>query len=79
MAAERLEVKPGECLYVGDGSSNELTGAAAAGMHSVLVRHPDEDNSGIHRVDYEGAKWEGPVITSLKEVLNLVELLLLKE
>jgi len=73
LAAEKLAVRPEDCLYVGDGSSNELTGAAEAGMNPVLVLDPAEDNPGIHRVEYEGADWEGPVISSLKEVLNLVK------
>ena len=32
---EALQVAPEECLYVGDGGSNELTGAKEAGMHPV--------------------------------------------
>ena len=30
-----LNVKPEECLYVGDGGSHELDGATAVGMHAV--------------------------------------------
>jgi putative hydrolase of the HAD superfamily len=73
LAAERLAVRPEDCLYIGDGSSNELTGAAAVGMHPVLLLIPEEDNPGIHRINYEGADWKGPVIQSLSEVLTLVE------
>ncbi len=73
LAVDRLGVKPGDCLYVGDGSSNELTGAAAAGMHPVLVIDPTEDSPGTHRVDFEGDEWDGPVISSLDEVLNLAQ------
>ncbi|UCC17202.1 MAG: HAD-IA family hydrolase [Dehalococcoidales bacterium] len=72
LAADRLGVKPEDCLYIGDGSSNELTGAAAVGMHPVLIIDPEEDSSGTHRVDFEGDEWRGPVISSLKEVLTLV-------
>lgn len=72
LATERLVVKPQSCLYIGDGSSQELTGAAAVGMHPVLIRFRDEDNEGIHRVDAETEAWDGPVISSLKEVLTLV-------
>ena len=43
MTAELLGVSPDKCLYVGDGSSNELTGAARVGMRPVLVRFPGED------------------------------------
>jgi putative hydrolase of the HAD superfamily len=73
LVCERLRVEPEDCLYVGDGSSNELTGAAAVGMHPVLIRDPEEDTSLTHRVDFEGESWKGQVITSLKEILDLVE------
>jgi putative hydrolase of the HAD superfamily len=73
LAADKLGVEPEDCLYVGDGSSNEMTGAAAAGMHPVLIIDPEEDRSGTHRVDFEGDTWQGPVISSLREVLNLVK------
>ena len=72
LAAERLGVEPHSCLYIGDGSSRELTGAAAAGMHPVLIRDPDEDSTEVHRVDAEAEKWDGPVISSLKDVLTLI-------
>ena len=72
LATERLVVKPQRCLYIGDGSSHELTGAATIGMHPVLIRFPDENNKEIHRVDAETEAWDGPVISSLKEVLTLV-------
>src|ERR1700759_1980483 len=34
-ACRELDVEPGECLYVGDGGSHELSGAAAVGMTPV--------------------------------------------
>jgi len=37
----RLSIAAQDCLYVGDGGSHELTGAAAAGMHAVRLRCPD--------------------------------------
>jgi len=43
LAAERLAVAPAACLYVGDGSYHELSGAAAVGMHPVLIRDPQEE------------------------------------
>ena len=73
LAVERLAVKPENCLYIGDGSSQELTGAAAVGMHPVLIRDPGEDSSKIHRVDAEAERWDGSVISSLKEVLALLK------
>ena len=72
LTAERLEVKPEDCLYVGDGDSNELTGALKVGMHPVLIRNPEEDRDNVYRSDFEGDDWHGLVISSLKEVLNLL-------
>ena len=44
-ASKRLGIDLGECLFVGDGGSNELAGARAAGMEAVQAkwytdRHP---------------------------------------
>lgn len=73
LAIEQLTVEPENCLYIGDGNSQELTGAAAVGMYPVLIRDPDEDSSDVYRFDYEAEEWDGPVISSLKEVLTLVK------
>lgn len=73
MAAEQLKVKPESCLYIGDGDSQELTGAAGVGMHPVLIRAAHEDSAHALRTNPEINSWTGPVITSLKEVLNLVK------
>ena len=73
LAAERLLVELGGCLYVGDGDSNELTGAAQVGMHPVLICNPYEDRSDIHRVDAEAEKWRGPTILSLRDILTLLK------
>jgi putative hydrolase of the HAD superfamily len=73
MAAEQLKVEPKSCLYIGDGDSHELTGAASLGMHPVLIRAAHEDSAHALRTNPEIESWHGPVITSLKEVLNLVK------
>jgi putative hydrolase of the HAD superfamily len=72
LAAEQLAVKPEGCLYIGDVEENELTGAAKAGMHPILIRDPYEDSTDVHRINAESKEWHGPVISSLKEVLDLV-------
>jgi putative hydrolase of the HAD superfamily len=72
LAVERLVVKPEDCLYIGDGDCQELTGAANAGMHPVLIRDLDEDRANVYRVGYEADSWQGPEILSLKEVLDLL-------
>ena len=68
IAIDRLAVKPESCLYIADGMRQELTNAAKLGMHSVQILVPDEiDDSPIRE------EWHGPVISSLKEVLNLLK------
>ena len=72
LACERLTVSPQHCLYIGDGSSRELTGASQVGMHPVLIRVPYEE--AIHsslRPDAE-EEWQGVRISALREVLTLV-------
>ena len=73
MATDQLKVKPESCLYIGDGDSHELTGAAGVGMHPVLIRTTHEDTFHPLRTNPEIESWRGPVITSLKEVLDLVQ------
>jgi putative hydrolase of the HAD superfamily len=71
MATEQLKVKPEDCLYIGDGSSQELTGALKIGMHPVWLRIPKEINENNFRIDQE--EWDGVIISALKEVLDLVD------
>jgi putative hydrolase of the HAD superfamily len=71
LACERLGVEPAACLFVGDGGSRELTGAAAVGMDAVLIRTPEDAGDDAFRRDAE--EWDGPKISALKEVLALVE------
>ncbi len=72
LACNHLKVLPQHCLYVGDGSSHELTGASQIGMHPILIRVPDEEKSDALRPDLED--WHGPAIDTLKDVLTLLEL-----
>lgn len=61
-ACQQLGIGPSEALYVGDGGSNELTGATAAGI--AAVRLVAEDATGALVYDPE-QDWGGPVIHSL--------------
>jgi putative hydrolase of the HAD superfamily len=70
LACKKLKVEPDRCLYVGDGSSRELTGAQKAGMHPVLIRVPYEDAVDAYRPD--GDAWDGPSVSSLTEVAEMV-------
>ncbi|HEX4221616.1 MAG TPA: HAD-IA family hydrolase, partial [Pseudonocardiaceae bacterium] len=66
---QQLGVEPEECLYVGDGGSNELTGASAFGMRAVLIA--DADWATGHRFDSDD-DWHGETITDLTEVPALL-------
>ena len=70
LASEQLSVKPESCLYIGDGDSQELSGAAQVGMYPVLIRLAGENGTQPHLVNRE--ERDGPRISSLKEVLGLV-------
>src|SRR5262249_13476401 len=70
LACARLGIQPAECLYVGDGSEQELSGAAAVGMRPVLVRVAFAEATTPHRP--EAAAWGGVAIDTLADVLALV-------
>lgn len=68
---DQLKVVPEKCLYIGDGGSNELTGAGNAGMHPVLLFDLEEEkNPDTHRV--EGEEWNGDRINVLGEVFGFL-------
>lgn len=62
-ACKLLGVQPAECLYVGDGSSRELTGATALGMQALRIEVSQDDP---HQVDVDD--YTGPAIATLGEV-----------
>ena len=66
LACKNLNVKSKNCLYIGDGSSRELSGAFNVGMLPVLIKSPSEKDP--VRIDED--KWDGPKISSLSEILN---------
>lgn len=66
LATRGLGVPPDDCLFVGDGGSHELSGAAALGM---TVRRYTSPHSG-DAVDPD--EWQGPEIDDLGAVLDLL-------
>jgi putative hydrolase of the HAD superfamily len=68
-ACERLGVEPYECLYLGDGGNHELTGARMLGMTAVQLTAPD---LGSHLTFDAEADWDGPEISTLAELPELV-------
>ncbi|GIJ77201.1 putative hydrolase of the HAD superfamily [Micromonospora phaseoli] len=69
-ACARLGLHPQDCLYLGDGGSQELTGARRAGMSAVRLAAPDLADHLVFNLD---ADWTGPVLGTLSGVLDLVE------
>lgn len=71
MALDQLGMKAEDCLYVGDGSSNELSGARAVGLKAVLIRDPDEI---VETVDPDTREddWDGERIGRLSELLPML-------
>lgn len=63
LVAERLGVEPAECLFVGDGASDELSGAVGAGMRALLLRAPDTSPP---------KDWRGTEIANLHELVAQV-------
>ena len=70
LTAERLKVRPEECLFVGDGGSQELSGALSVGMQPVLTR-PDADSTESHLMNRE--QWDGLTISSLMDILTVLK------
>ena len=74
LAANQLGVKCADCLYIGNGGSNELCGAYKANMYPVLVL-PEKDAEPYLQPDEnikDFALLHGTVISSIDEVLTLV-------
>ena len=71
LALEQLAVEPDECLFVGDGGSDEHHGAHAVGMRPVLItRHLAESRERKLRERLEGVLYAR--VESVSEVLALV-------
>ncbi|MCI0512314.1 HAD family hydrolase [candidate division KSB1 bacterium] len=67
----QLGVQAMDCIFVGDGGSNELTGAAQAGMHPVRIRVPQAATSDALQIEPD--PWPGLVIPALHQVIPFVE------
>jgi putative hydrolase of the HAD superfamily len=62
IAADRLGVDAGDCVFVGDGANDELAGAERVGMRAIQLRVPGE------RLTPEGEAWRGEFVEALSEV-----------
>lgn len=68
LALDELGVAPGEAVFVGDGANDELAGAERAGMRAVLIHRAGEEP-----LWEEVRDWQGPRITSIPEVLAVLD------
>jgi putative hydrolase of the HAD superfamily len=68
LACTELGVDPNDCLYIGDGDSNELLGASQFGMDAVMIRDPNETEP-YRLVEVD---WDGRRIENLMEILDLI-------
>jgi putative hydrolase of the HAD superfamily len=70
-AATKLGITPGQLLFVGDGSDDELVGAAEAGLTPVLV---DVDAANTYDPVRETVRtWGGIRLRGLPELLHLID------
>jgi putative hydrolase of the HAD superfamily len=63
-----LGIEPHEAVFVGDGANDELAGARRVGMGAILIHEPGEDP-----LWPEVREWDGPRVTSIPEVLEVLE------
>ena len=69
-ACERLEIQPEVCIYVGDGSSEELTAAKGLGMLPILKRADLTDVYDPDRPEVEN--WDGIAIDEIADLRALL-------
>ena len=69
-ALARMGVPPGEGLFIGDGGSDELAGAHAVGLRTVLTEYMDVKPPEIRRRVLRDAD---AVITDFTQLLTLIE------
>jgi len=65
---ELLGVEPAEAVFVGDGANDELGGARRVGMDAILIHRHGEDPFWP-----EVGEWDGPRVTSIPQVLEILE------
>ena len=70
LVSDRLGVTPRDCLYLGDGGSRELSGAAAAGMTPTMLRAEDWHHNSAHDREDD---WAGPEVGSFTEFIARID------
>jgi putative hydrolase of the HAD superfamily len=69
IACRRLAVEPAECLYIGDGGSQELSGASRVGMTAIRLAAPD---LGGHLKFNGEQNWAGRSARTLTEAVRFL-------
>jgi putative hydrolase of the HAD superfamily len=69
-ALDALRLLPEQTLYIGDGSDEELSGAARCGMQPVLIAIDLSNTYDAQRKDVDA--WSGPMIRALPELSGLL-------
>jgi putative hydrolase of the HAD superfamily len=64
---ELLGIEPAAAVFVGDGANDELGGARRVGMDAILIHRVGEDPPWP-----EVREWDGPRVTSIPGVLDLL-------
>ena len=67
LATGQLNVEPQDCLYLADGIGQELAIATQIGMYAIQILVPGENEYDPYR-----EKWNGPTISSLTEILEII-------
>ncbi|MBI5402745.1 MAG: HAD-IIIA family hydrolase [Ignavibacteriae bacterium] len=65
LALKRLNLKPGECLMIGDWAERDMVGAKAVGMKTVFARYGDTFNTLHPGSDYD--------INCISELINIIK------
>jgi len=68
---DRLDARPDEALFVGDGSDDELSGAQNAGLTAILLAADLSDT--YDQVRPDRLRWDGPRIVSVTEMSSGLE------
>ena len=70
VSSHRLQTEPQKCIYVADGSSEELTSAAATGMLPILKRTDLNDVYDKQRP--EVTSWRGLAVDEIRELPDML-------
>ena len=71
LISDELGVSPTRCIYAGDGSGRELSGARQAGMTAILLCAPHEREIVMREADPRA--WDGPVIEHIEQVMEYLK------